>query len=344
MEINNHRLSGDNVLPYEPTSKTSGKYSRGAMDTIIIHYTASPNFRSAKNTLLNPSVKASAHILVDRDGTILQMVDFDTIAWQAGRSEYKGRSGFNKYSIGIEIVNAGPIKMRNGEFFDVYNIKYPADQVMEGKHRNRPVISKYWQTYTEAQIKSVEELCRALIKAYDVKYILGHEEISVGRKFDPGPAFPLDDMRQRIFESESGHAGQVSLPSELETGDIAFVSVSTLNIRETASGSARKVADPLPEGTKVKILAIEGDWAKVEVDVDGWVTATHIALDNTDDDYDAIVSAQTTNIHSIPMDDASDIADPLMQGDKMVIIQRFESWYHVQIQIDGYVAKRYLSN
>jgi N-acetylmuramoyl-L-alanine amidase len=343
MNIDHHRLAGEGVLPFEACSKTSGAFAPGDLDTVIIHYTASPNFRSAKNTLMNPTVKASAHILIDRDGTILQMVGFDTIAWHAGRSEYKDRSGFNKYSIGIEIVNAGPIKMRNGEFFDVYNIKYPADQVMEGKHRNRPIISKYWHTYTPQQLEATEKLCRLLVDTYGIKYILGHEEISVGRKFDPGPAFPLDDLRQRIFSNEAGHAGEVKAPTPLAAGDAAFVTASSLNIREHPSTSARTVTDPLPEGTKVQVVAMEGDWASVKVEVDGWVNATHIALDNTDDDFDAVVSANTTNIHSIPMDDSSEVADPLMQGDQMQIVQRFENWYHVRIIVEGYVALRYLS-
>lgn len=341
MDIENHKLVGDKVKPFEQTSKVSGKYAPGALDTVIIHYTASPSYRSAYNSLTNPRVKASAHLLVDTDGTVLQMADFETIAWHAGRSQYKDRSGFNKYSIGIEIVNAGPIKMKNGEYFDVYNIKKPADQVMEGKHRNRPIISKYWHKYTDAQIATTEEICRLLVDKYGIKYILGHEEISVGRKFDPGPAFPLDEMRERVFNSEFGHAGAAPVISDLNKG-VAFVSASSLNIRADASGSAQKVADPLPEGTKVEVLEVNGSWAKVEVEVNGWVLATHIELDNTDDNHDAIVSSKTTNVHSIPMDDSSDVSEPLVQGDPLQIIQRFEGWYHVSYPIQGFVAKKYL--
>lgn len=342
MKIVDHKLVGDKVKPFEKTSKTSGNYAPGALDTVIVHYTASPSFRSAYNSLMNPRVKASAHLLVDTDGTVLQMADFQTVAWHAGRSEYKGRKGFNKYSIGIEIVNAGPIKMKNGEFFDVYNIKKPADQVMEGKHRNRPIISKYWHKYTPEQIATVEEISRLLVEEYGIKFILGHEEISVGRKFDPGPAFPLDEMRERVFNSEFGHAGEQPASTELTAGDIAFVSASSLNIRSAASASANTIADALPEGTKVDVKEIEGNWAKVEVDVTGWVLATHIELDNTDDDHDAIVSAMTTNVHSIPMEDSSDVAEALVQGDPLQIIQRFEAWYHVNFPIQGYVAKKYL--
>ena len=342
MDISNHKLVGSKVKPFEQTAKTSGKYAPGALDTVIIHYTASPSFRSAYNTLMNPRIKASAHILIDTDGTILQMADFETITWHAGRSSYKDRSGFNKYSIGIEIVNSGPIKMKNGEFFDVYNIKKPADQVMEGKHRNRPIISKYWHKYTPEQVAATEELCRLLVDKYGIKFILGHEEISVGRKFDPGPAFPLDQMRERVFNSEFGHAGAQPASTELQVGDIAFVSASSLNIRAAGSGNAKTIADALPEGTKVDVKEIEGNWAKVEVDVNGWVLATHIELDNTDDHHDAIVSSMTTNVHSIPMEDSSDVAEALVQGDPLQIIQRFEAWYHVSFPIQGYVAKKYL--
>ncbi|MGB0523343.1 MAG: N-acetylmuramoyl-L-alanine amidase [Flammeovirgaceae bacterium] len=342
MEISGHKLVGDNVKPFEQTKKVSGKFAPGALDTIIVHYTASPSFRSAYNSLMNPRIKASAHILLDRDGTVLQMADFETIAWHAGRSSYKDRSGFNKYSIGIEIVNAGPLKLKNGEYFDVYNIKKPADQVMEGKHRNRPIVSKYWHKYTEEQIKITEEICRLLVDKYGIKYILGHEEISVGRKFDPGPAFPLDEMRERIFNNEFGHAGEKPTITELKTGDIAFVSASSLNIRAAASARADKIADALPEGTKVDVIAVEGDWAKVEVEVNGWVLSTHIELDNTDDNHDAIVSSLSTNVHSIPMEDSSDVSEALVQGDPLQIIQRFEGWYHVSYPIQGFVAKKYL--
>ena len=343
MEIVNHKLVGDQVKPFEQTSKTSGKYAAGNLDTVIIHYTASPSFRSAYNTLMNKNVKASAHILIDRDGSILQMADFQTATWHAGRSAYKDRKGFNKYSIGIEIVNAGPIKMQNGEFFDVYNVKYKADDVMEGTHRNRPMISKYWHKYTQAQIDATKEICELLAKEYGIKFILGHEEISVGRKFDPGPAFPLDDMRKEIFNSDFGHAGKQPVITELQPEDIAFVIASKLNIREKGVSGAKKIANALPEGTKVDIVAIDGDWAKVEVPVEGWVLSTQLELDNTDEDHDAIVSSKSMNVHSIPMENSGQVSEPLVQGDAVNIIQRFEGWYHITFPIQGYVAKKYLS-
>jgi len=150
-------------------------------------------------------------------------------------------------------------------------------------------------------------------------------------------------MREKIFNSEFGHAGEQPKVTELQVGDLAFVSASSLNIRAEGKGGAKKIADPLPEGTKVDVKEIIGDWAKVEVEVNGWVLATHIALDNTDEDFDAIVSSMTTNVHSIPMEDSSDVSEALVQGDPLQIIQRFEGWYHVQYPIQGFVAKKYLA-
>ena len=48
-------------------------------------------------------LKVSAHLLVRRDGTIIQLVPFNLRAWHAGVSRYKGRENFNDFSIGIEL-------------------------------------------------------------------------------------------------------------------------------------------------------------------------------------------------------------------------------------------------
>jgi N-acetyl-anhydromuramyl-L-alanine amidase AmpD len=55
--------------------------------------------------------------------------------------------------------------------------------------------------YTEVQLRVVDELCGLLVAAYGITQILGHEEIAPGRKIDPGPAFPLDEMRRRLLPS-----------------------------------------------------------------------------------------------------------------------------------------------
>ena len=48
-------------------------------------------------------LKVSAHILIERNGSIVQFVAFNKCAWHAGKSTYEGRDSCNEFSIGIEL-------------------------------------------------------------------------------------------------------------------------------------------------------------------------------------------------------------------------------------------------
>ena len=50
-----------------------------------------------------PDLKVSAHLLIDREGVVIQFVPFHHRAWHAGVSEFDGRSACNDFSIGIEL-------------------------------------------------------------------------------------------------------------------------------------------------------------------------------------------------------------------------------------------------
>lgn len=66
-----------------------------------------------------------AHLVVGRDGSITQPVPFDTVAWHAGRSSYKGPPGVNHFSIGIEMDGPGRMKeSRPGYVKSWFNTEY----------------------------------------------------------------------------------------------------------------------------------------------------------------------------------------------------------------------------
>lgn len=115
-----------------------------------LDWDAHPYFRSIEG------LEVSAHLLVRRDGRVVQFVPFAERAWHAGDSCFRGRSCCNDFSIGIEI---------------------------EGEDDT---------AYDPAQYRCLARLIVALSRRYpalDTRRVAGHCDIAPGRKTDPGPAF-----------------------------------------------------------------------------------------------------------------------------------------------------------
>lgn len=201
MRIDSHRLVGDGII--RRASPNQGEpFAPGAPDTLVMHFTAGDSAAWAIDVLCDPTPDrpVSAHLLVDRDGTVTQLLPFDTIAWHAGRSTWGGRTGFNDFSIGIEIDNAGRLQPQADGFVSWRGSPYAASEAVQATHRNESEPA-WWHRYAQPQLEAVEALCGVLVEAYGLRWILGHEEIAPERKEDPGPAFPLDDLRRRLLRA-----------------------------------------------------------------------------------------------------------------------------------------------
>lgn len=258
MRIDNHLLTGDNIFQKESPNRSGGytpKY-------LIFHYTAGRNFESSVNYLCKPEAKASAHLVLGRNGRIAQLVPFNKVAWHAGRSHWEGISGLNRHSIGIEIDNAGPLTKRGNTFRAWFGANYPEEEVIHAKHKLDSAPA-YWHTYTDTQIKRAMALAELLVRAYNLTDILGHEDIAPERKRDPGPAFPLESIRSRI------------LGRDQEEDERFRVTASALNIRRGPGVEFDTVAQALKRGTLVFMLEKRDRWSRVDVegdnDVEGWV-------------------------------------------------------------------------
>ena len=270
MKINeNHQLEEGNISLL-PCTKNKVKFESGLPDTIVIHYTAGGSAESSANYLCRSDVKASAHLVIGRDGAVFQLVPFDTSSWHAGISFYGGRNGLNKYSIGIELDNAGVLDQVGSEYQSWFGRRYQQNDVLKAVHRNE-TSPKYWHTYPQAQIEACRDICRLLIEKYKINTILGHEEISVGRKQDPGPAFPLDRFRDNLL-TQNRSDDQQALNKD------GKVAVDFLNIRSDAGVEFKKVATPLTKNKKVKVLEEKDGWYKVETNITGWVGKGFIEL------------------------------------------------------------------
>jgi N-acetylmuramoyl-L-alanine amidase len=140
--------------------------NRGGIITpqyIIIHYTAAKTANSAINWMLSKQGGVSAHLHIARDGSVVQLVPFNIKAWHAGLSAWNGLTGLNSHSIGIELQNDSK------------------------------------EDYTPIQIDVAKDISRALVAQYNLKDILGHSDISPGRKVDPGDKFPMKLFKSAVF-------------------------------------------------------------------------------------------------------------------------------------------------
>ena len=271
MQIKNDMLEGENIKYIESPNR-SGLFGSDLPDTIVIHYTAGRSAESSIQTLCNPAAKASAHLVVGRKGGTTQLVPFNTIAWHAGRSSYEGRTGLNKYAIGIEIDNAGRLTKGPGGFSAWFGGLYGDKEVVEATHRNESTPS-FWHRYSEEQIECVLALCYLLADTYPIKTIVGHEEISPGRKTDPGPAFPLDKTRDLVLKRDRAEEGQAE---EWPIHMAGVVNATRLNIRSAPRLGAGTVAAPLSKGTMVDIRKASSGWYEVDVVTRGWVKKEYI--------------------------------------------------------------------
>lgn len=272
--IKEHRLSGGGGR-FKSSPNHGGNFEQGKPEAIVIHFTAGSSFESSVNHLCSDKAKASAHLVIGREGQVNQLVPFDVIAWHAGKSQWKGRSGMNQYSIGIELDNAGELtKNEAGQFLSWFNRTYPSDEVFKGKHRNQNHES-FWHAYSEAQIDKTFVICQLLCEQYGITDIVGHEEIAPTRKTDPGPAFPLEKLRQSIQtdRAQDGADDVFSLASE------KTVAANKLNVRSGPGVDFEAIAKPLFSGKKVSVLERHGEWSKIEYSQTGWVSSRFLRSD-----------------------------------------------------------------
>lgn len=265
LKIERHRLVGSDVS-WQPTPNIGGVLKPR---WLIMHYTAGRSLESsvASLTTRKPSGNASAHLVLGRDGRIVQLAPFNVVTWHAGVSAWAGVTGLNSASIGLEMDNAGALDEVGGRHFTWFRQEIPPEQVQVAVHKHGGPL-RGWHAYTGAQIERALELAELLVAHYGLEDVLGHEDIAPGRKSDPGPAFPLEALRARVAGRESGALGR------------RIVAADKLNIRRGPGTEFDPVAPPLPHGTEVLLLEPASRWSRVEVvgpvDLEGWVANAYL--------------------------------------------------------------------
>ena len=156
--VNNDQIANNSSGKIVPRFASWGfqKSSGRTIDTIIIHSsydaTGSDPFNVDGVIAEWKALGVSPHYLIARDGTTYQLVADQDIAYHAGVSKMPSpdnRTNVNNFSIGVEMINT-----------------------LDGK-------------FTDAQYSSLNSLIANLKAKYPIKNILGHDQISPGRKTDP---------------------------------------------------------------------------------------------------------------------------------------------------------------
>jgi AmpD protein len=173
MKIKNHRLQDINflespnfndrpvdedisLLVIHSISLPPKKYNTDHIERFFLNELDFSSHNFYKNI---DGMKVSAHVLIKRNGEVIQFVPFNKRAWHAGVSSYKGKNDCNNFSIGIELEGSD-------------------DDIFE-----------------DIQYEKLSLITSLLITEYDLitkDNIKGHSDIAPERKTDPGVLFDWD--------------------------------------------------------------------------------------------------------------------------------------------------------
>jgi N-acetylmuramoyl-L-alanine amidase len=132
---------------------------------VILHHTSDDTIGQAMRTLADPLRSVSAHYLIGRDGTIIQLVDERARAWHAGESKWGADTDLNSVSLGIELDNNGR------------------------------------EPFADAQITALLRLLADIKERYRIPAanFLGHADVAPKRKTDPSRYFPWKTLADHGF-------------------------------------------------------------------------------------------------------------------------------------------------
>jgi N-acetylmuramoyl-L-alanine amidase len=132
---------------------------------VVIHHTSNDTVGQALRTLSDPARNVSAHYLIGRDGTIIQLVDERARAWHAGASRWGADTDINSASLGIELDNNGR------------------------------------EPFSDAQISALLRLLADIGERYHIPAanFLGHADVAPRRKTDPSRYFPWKTLADHGF-------------------------------------------------------------------------------------------------------------------------------------------------
>ena len=203
---------------------------------LVLHFTGE-TLADSLRLLTGPTVSAHYLLSDETPPQVYPLVDENRRAWHAGDSAWRGQTPLNASSIGIEIVNPGPLRQADGS---IVFAPYPA-----------------------AQIDVLIPLMRAIMARHGIRgdRILGHSDIAPQRKVDPGPAFPWQRLAAAglVAWPDAARVARLRPRFEAALPSLAWFAqaLATVGYSVPASGAPQATPDAAEAGIRRVIAAFQ---------------------------------------------------------------------------------------
>ena len=208
--------------------------------------------------------EVSAHFLIDESGAVFSLVDENDVAYHAGHSFWRGVTGINKNSIGIEFINSSPFSKK----------------------------------FEQAQLQAGVELCQYLIEKYSIEAgnVVGHSDIAfyptegfLDRKQDPSHLFDWKFFAQ----NDVGVFPKVFVQEDKKLFSLTDKSATIKSIKEKLAQFGYRVINFGEEfDVEMQMLARvfnrRFNQDKFNSDADSWYLSSQMVLDELLQDMNSI--------------------------------------------------------
>jgi len=197
------------LLPdiYRGTQKLISPLSMSAgpmlsVEGVTIHHLADVKVGRVIDSLLAEGL--GYHVIIDRDGTVIQTTYFSQRVNHAGTAKWRGASP-NREHIAVSLASWGTVKIQDKKYYAWNGSEIPAAQVAK-RPGNLSNTLYHWHIATEAQEKSLVAFLRwCMTRGLKRENFCGHDECALpaGRKSDPGGvlSMTMTELRDKLGEA-----------------------------------------------------------------------------------------------------------------------------------------------
>ena len=268
-KVKDHRLVTDDgrSYPFIEAVKTNYNPRPGSNQPkyLIMHFTTGTEIRQAVNTFQDPKEGTSIHLIIGRDGRVIQMVPFDRAAFHAGLSFWENQSNLNNFTIGIELDNAGFLaRTRDALHWQRKGVVIPDENTHSARHI-KDFKAKQWEKFPQQQVDAAFVIAKALVEELGLEDILGHDQVNFPNRYDPGPLFEehLEEWRLALYGRREAKIEKFRVV-QLEAGERAGFYVNREGRKPKLNHPV--VPGPSPaKGKPVKVIEKLDPWWQIRV-------------------------------------------------------------------------------